>query len=554
MPGVQAWKYLARPASSRAGPSSPGSLLQRPDLLQHRPGGLRVIRRGVAPDRAAHGKDPALVVLTGEVHGFLESLARVAPVAGDLLEIHFRPVVLQLVALPVLVDLFPGQGGNVGHVRHQHVLRDPVAHPLVAVVQRDAHPVLGQIRKSLVHGEGGKEKGIAELEVGGEPCRVQLGMLRHLLLQVDDQAPGAQGEVMGKDLLHLVGSRQHGQWAQLDRTVSNGGPAGERVHAALVVHEVLVQRRGVLLELRKPDPGLLPGQGNGFPAHNLLGRVHELRLVGKAVERLQPLNLEIDLVVVQVPLRAAVRDIGDAHHRVRIRGEPSPRVEDPGHVPAQREQLVPVLKLLEEEVSFVVQPAPKLLGVHQRIIGNPELLPGFRHICLPLEPAGLRAVHRENVFRRRVQLDVVGRREDVPALLAEDLRNPMRLGGHDLRRFLRQEVLDVDASVEGDVLSEILLQSGRLHALCRGLQGVEDVHAAGDEIRNDLPDRPAGMEHQLDPFPVHDIRQALQRLEDVAVHRVPPHEEPLLGAQVREGPEHVDLSSRTPPSSDGSPR
>ena len=43
---------------------------------------------------------------------------------------------------------------------------------------------------------------------------------------------------------------------------------------------------------------------------------------------------------------------------------------------------------------------------------------------------------------------------------------------------------------------------------------------------------------------MYDVGHPLQRLEDVAFHDLPPHEQALLRAQVRERPENVDPSAR----------
>ena len=87
-----------------------------------------------------------------------------------------------------------------------------------------------------------------------------------------------------KNLPDLVGPGQHCKRTELDGTVPHGVPAGEGLHAALVVHEVLVQRRGVLGEPWKPEPCFFARQGDGRRPHDSFHELHELRLVREAVE------------------------------------------------------------------------------------------------------------------------------------------------------------------------------------------------------------------------------------------------------------------------------
>ena len=216
----------------------------------------------------------------------------------------------------------------------------------------------------------------------------------------------------------------------------------------------------------------------------------------------------------------------------------------------RREQLVPVLKPLEEEISLIVQPAPKLLGVHQGVIGNPELLPGFRHVVPPRGPA--------EFYNRRASVRYIARMFSVGVsswMLWDGERTyppcSQRIRRHPVAP--RRQPPPAPSAGEGTgcrcrrgrrcLLPKSLFRPAGSIPFAAGCRGLRMSTPLAMSSGIDLPDRPAGMEHHLDPFPVHDIRHALQGLEDVAVHRLAPHEKPLLRAQVREGPEHVDLSA-----------
>src|SRR5690606_13302748 len=87
--------------------------------------GLVGIRRGL--DEPAYGEHGAWVARTGEVHRLRETAVHIDGVALDLAELVPAPVVLELVRLPVAVDLFPAHLVPVVHVGAQHVVGDVVA-------------------------------------------------------------------------------------------------------------------------------------------------------------------------------------------------------------------------------------------------------------------------------------------------------------------------------------------------------------------------------------------------------------------------------------------
>ena len=80
-------------------------------------------------------------------------------------------------------------------------------------------------------------------------------------------------------------------------------------------------------------------------------------------------------------------------------------------------------------------------------------------------------------------------------------RSPIRRrasASHLSRRAPAQHPLRVDrAAPEDEVRTEVALERGRLHAHRGHLDRVQDVHADLDEVRDQLPDRTAGVEEHL---------------------------------------------------------
>ena len=283
------------------------------------------------------------------------------------------PVVAQVFgAAPGRVDLIPRQRLVAGQVGVEHVVGHRGAHALVAVVQRHAQPVRRHVRQGAVDGQGVEEQHVPELVVGGHPAvRVLVG--------VDAEAAGAEREVVVDHPADAVGARQHGQAAQVARTVADRMPAGVHVHAALEVDEVLVDGRGVLRELWEPDARDLVREREHGSVDDLAQDVQDLRPVPGAVEALQPVDLVVDVHVVEVAFRAAPVRVGDAVHGIRAGHQPAVAGDDPHHVAAQRRQPVGVEETAEEQVALVVHAPPQLSSVGQRVVGDTKLAKALDH-------------------------------------------------------------------------------------------------------------------------------------------------------------------------------
>ena len=83
---------------------------------------------------------------------------------------------------------------------------------------------------------------VADFIIGGMPDRVEIFVFGF----IDDQAAGAQREVMLEDAVDLVRPRDDSEPAKLKRAIADRRPASQRIPTALEVHVVLMRRRGVL--------------------------------------------------------------------------------------------------------------------------------------------------------------------------------------------------------------------------------------------------------------------------------------------------------------------
>ena len=85
----------------------------------------------------------------------------------------------------------------------QHVRGQGLINGRVAVVQRDAQPVRGQVGQGFVHRQAVEDQSVAEGVISGGPIAAQI-------VAVDGQTAGAEGEVVVVDRVYFVGAGQDG--------------------------------------------------------------------------------------------------------------------------------------------------------------------------------------------------------------------------------------------------------------------------------------------------------------------------------------------------------
>ena len=119
-------------------------------------------------------------------------------------------------------------------------------------------------------------------------------------------------------------------------------------------------------------------------------------------------------------------------------------------------------------------------------------------------------VDRQDIFRRDIGLEVVGGGDDVAAAAAKGFAVaadfPADFGG----RAVRQQALGVDPAVEAEPVAKVGLQALRQHRRADRLDGIQHVHAQGNQVGNERPDLPAAMIEHLGAEPVDAIEHLLQ--------------------------------------------
>ncbi len=147
-----------------------------------------------------------------------------------------------------------------------------------------------------------------------------------------------------------------------------------------------------------------------------------------------------------------------------------------------------------------------------------------------------------HVLDRGVDLDIVGRADDVAASFLGRIQGVLRHGLDILGFAQRKDVLDVHSALEGDVFAEFLFQFLDIHIGGLGLEGLQDVEAALDEVRDELLDVSAGVVHDRDLVLVGDIDVGLEGLFEVLSPHVEAEQWAGLGADVVAHHEDVDFT------------
>jgi hypothetical protein len=154
-----------------------------------------------------------------------------------------------------------------------------------------------------------------------------------------------------------------------------------------------------------------------------------------------------------------------------------------------------------------------------------------------------RFVHRHDVCRRCVGLDIVARIAD-PAGAAIDFDALANLGGNFIDRAERQGVLVVDRTVKDDPLAKVGDQALALHAGAPPLDRIQGFDADPvDQVRQEQACGTVGVVHHVNPVGTGQVGHLdLVGQQEPAVHRQT-HQRPGLRAQVLGDPGQVDSSA-----------
>ena len=109
---------------------------------------------------------------------------------------------------------------------------------------------------------------------------------------------------------------------------------------------------------------------------------------------------------------------------------------------------------------------------------------GSAHFCP-------RAIHSHHVLYGNVRLDRVRRREDIPAVSAQDTGQAQGLRPDLFGRTLRQEFLRVNTAIKREAVAELALQVIRFHSGSARLDRVEYLHARHQQSGDQIADRAA---------------------------------------------------------------
>ena len=106
---------------------------------------------------------------------------------------------------------------------------------------------------------------------------------------------------------------------------------------------------------------------------------------------------------------------------------------------------------------------------------------------------------REDVLDGRIALHIVDGVADEAAVPVEEVDALAHLAIHVLRRLIHR-VLGVDAATpEGDVLAKVSFELNGVHAARGALDGIQNIEAGFDELRDERRNGAAGMNED---FPI----------------------------------------------------
>ena len=148
----------------------------------------------------------------------------------------------------------------------------------------------------------------------------------------------------------------------------------------------------------------------------------------------------------------------------------------------------------------------------------------------------------DDIFNRGIDLDVVCGADDVSAPFLGRIQGVFR---HRLYIFglpKGKNMLNVHPTLERDVLAEFLFQFFDIHIGGLRLEGLEDVEAAFDEVRDELFDVAAGVVHDRDAILVGDIDIGFEGLLEVFSPHVQAEQRAGLGADVIAHHEDVNFA------------
>ena len=154
-----------------------------------------------------------------------------------------------------------------------------------------------------------------------------------------------------------------------------------------------------------------------------------------------------------------------------------------------------------------------------------------------------RVVHRERVFRGRVVLQLVARSKAVAAPGHHRLQSAAAGFHHFVGAAVRHDSACGHAAMEGQAVSEGLLEVRGGHVLCFRLQCFDDVDAELDEVFEQPAARTAGVEQDGDTALSGEFHESGVPGADAAPVEVQTDHGAALRAQILAHPQEVDQAA-----------